>query len=295
MPSYRTLEVPVKGGSLYAGLWGDRGPVVLCSHGITGNHISFQALAERLGSEFRLVAPDHRGRGNSRGITGPWGMKTHAEDAVALLDALEIERADLMVGHSMGAFISVVTQANYPDRVGPLLLVDGGLPLADEIPEGVTPEQLVNAIIGPAMQRLDRRFQSLEAYLDFWRAHPAFQRGEDWTPALLDYFAYDLVGQAPEMHSAVNKAAIIGDAESQLMSDDIPDALARLTAPVRFLHAPRGIMNEAPLYPLARVEQMSSRIADFHYRSVPDVNHYTILMGEQGAGELEAEIRALLD
>ena len=294
MPSYRTLEVPVTGGSLYAGIWGDRGPVVLCSHGITGNHLAFQTLAERLGSDFRLVAPDHRGRGNSRDITGPWGMKAHARDTVALLDALEIECVDLMVGHSMGAFIAVVTQADYPDRIARLLLVDGGLPLADDMPEGVTPEQLVGAIIGPAMQRLDMRFSSLEAYLDFWRAHPAFQRSEDWTPALLDYFAYDLVGRAPDLRSAVNKTAIIGDAESQLMSDDIPEALARLTAPVRFLHAPRGLLNDAPLYSLARLEQLSARIADFRYRSVPDVNHYTIVLGEQGAGEVEAEIRALL-
>lgn len=294
MPEYRQVEVQVEGGVLCAGVWGDRGPVILCSHGITANHISFQTLAERIGEEFRLVAPDHRGRGCSSEITGPWGMKAHAADVVALLDALSLERADVMVGHSMGAFISVVTQAEYPDRVASLLLVDGGLPLADEMPPGVSPEQLVQSIIGPAMERLDMRFASAEAYLDFWRQHPAFQRSEDWTTALEDYFRYDLAGSPPDCRSVVNKAAIVADAESQLMSDDIPEALNNLSAPVQFLQAPRGILDDAPLYPLSRLQQLQSRLNNFDYRSVEGVNHYTIMLADAGAAAVEKEIRALL-
>ncbi len=294
MPEYSTVEVDVEGGRLYAGLWGSRGPVVLCSHGITANHISFQTLAELIGTEYRLIAPDHRGRGRSADISGPWGMKAHAADMVALLDALSLEKADVMVGHSMGAFISVVTQALYPDRIGPLLLVDGGLPLMDNLPAGVSPEQLVQSIIGPAMERLDMRFASTEAYLDFWRQHPAFQRGDDWTPALVDYFHYDLGGRAPELHSIVNKAGILGDAESQLMSDDIPEALTSLSVPVKFLQAPRGILDDAPLYPLARLAELQKRYKNFEFASINDVNHYTILLAENGAQAVAVEIRALL-
>ncbi|MFT5032211.1 MAG: lipase [Bermanella sp.] len=294
MPSYRSVEVDVEGGHLFAGIWGDRGPVVLCSHGITANHISFQALAQRMGSEFRLVAPDHRGRGRSSAITGPWGMKAHAADMAALLDALSIERADVMVGHSMGAFISVVTQAQYPDRIGALLLVDGGLPLSDELPPGITPEQLVNMIIGPAMERLDMRFESIDAYLEFWRKHPAFQRREEWTQALEDYFRYDLVGTPPACHSGVNKTAILGDVESQLMSDDILEALTKLSAPVRFLQAPRGVMNDGPLYPLSRLEVLRERLGNFDYRSIDNVNHYTIVLAETGVVAVAQEIRGLL-
>ena len=294
MPVYQRVEVDVEGGTLCAGVWGNRGPVIVCSHGITANHISFQTLAERLGAECRLVAPDHRGRGNSSAINGPWGMKAHAADVVALLDALSLERADVMVGHSMGAFISVVSQAEYPDRIGAVLLVDGGLPLADEIPAGITPEQLVQSIIGPAMERLDRRFESVDAYLSFWRQHPAFQRDKDWTPALEAYFRYDLTGTPPACHSAVNKSSIIADAESQLMSDDIPSALVKLSAPVRFLQAPRGILDDAPLYPLPRLAQLRERFGNFDYRSVDDVNHYTIMLADKGAAVVAEEIRALL-
>lgn len=292
MPGYREIDVQVEGGTLHAGLWGDAGPVLLCSHGLTANHRSFEGLARLLADRCRLVAPDHRGRAGSRHITGPWGMKAHAADVVALLDHLAIERADVMVGHSMGAFIAAVTQAEYPERVASVLMIDGGLPLADEVPEGVTPEQLIHAVVGPAMERLDMTFESVEAYYDFWKQHPAVAEG--WSRDMEKYLNYELVGEAPHLRAGVNKQAVIGDAESQLMSDDIPEAISRLSVPVRFLRAARGLVNGAPLYPLERLEKTKAQIRDFDYRAVEDINHYTILLSERGAREVARQIEALL-
>lgn len=292
MSGYREIDVQVEGGTLHAGLWGDAGPVLLCCHGLSANHRTFAGLARLLADRCRLVAPDHRGRAGSRHITGPWGMRAHAADVVALLDHLGIDRADVMIGHSMGAFIAAVTQAEYPERVASVLMIDGGLPLADEAPKDVTPEQLIHSVVGPAMERLDMTFDSVEAYYDFWKRHPAV--GEAWSGDIEAYLRYELVGEPPELRAGVNKQAIIGDTESQLMSDDIPAAIARLSVPVRFLQAPRGIMNESPLYPPERLEAMAARIRDFSCRQVEDVNHYTILLSERGAREVAREIEALL-
>lgn len=292
MPSYRALDISVAGGSLRLGIWGDSGPRILCSHGITANHLSFQLFAEVLGDGFQLIAPDHRGRGGSAGIAGPWGMAEHAHDMAAVLDALEIDAVDLMVGHSMGAFVTVVTQASMPERVPRYLLVDGGLPLFDEVPD-VTPEQLIDAIIGPAMQRLDRQFESSAAYLDFWREHPAFARDNDWSEALENYFLADLTGQPPLLRSSVNKSAIVEDTKSQLMSNVIPDALASLSGEGWFLQAPRGVLDDAPLYPLERVQRLAEGIPGLQVKSVEDVNHYTILLGETGAAQVAEHVRAL--
>src|SRR5690349_1757100 len=97
----KSIDVPVQGGTLRVGLWGDRGPVVVCAHGITANHVEFLALAEQL-KDCRLIAPDLRGRGRSNAIEGPWGMAAHAADIIAVLDHLGIAQADVMLGHSMG-------------------------------------------------------------------------------------------------------------------------------------------------------------------------------------------------
>jgi lipase len=292
MPSYRTFDVSVAGGTLHVGMWGTNGPFVLGSHGITGNHVSFEALADQLGEGFRLVAPDHRGRGRSRDIQGPWGMRAHAADLVAVLDHLAVDRADVLVGQSMGGFVAAVTTAEHGERIGSVLMVDGGLPLMNEIPQGLTIEQLILAVIGPAMSRLDMTFESREAYREFWRKHPAISGS--WSAYVERYLDYDLVGEPPNLRPTASKEAILRDTESQLLDDLVPRSLVAMHGPVRFLRAPRGILDDAPLYTEERLETWGSRIDRFTTTTIPDVNHYTILLSEHGAKAVAGEVRELL-
>lgn len=279
MPT-RSLEVPVEGGSLHVGVWGTSGPVVLAAHGITASHVSFESVAEALGGGVRLVAPDLRGRGRSRDVAGPWGMEVHAADLMAVLDRLGEERADVLLGHSMGGFVGAVTAALHPGRVGALVMVDGGLPLMDAVPEGLSTEQLIHAVIGPAMERLDMTFPSVESYFDYWRKHPAF---DAWSEKIERYVAYDLVGEPPELRPRTLREAVLGDTESQFVSDAVPRALAELPCPARLLRAPRGVMDADPLYPVEQIEVWAPRIPDFAWATVDDVNHYTIVMSQGGA------------
>ncbi len=289
---YRTAGVSVEGGVLRAGIWGEAGPVILCAHGLTSNHTSFFPLVAALGSGFRVLAPDLRGRGESRNIAGPWGMPAHAADLVALLDHLEIARADVVLGHSMGGFVTAVMTAGHGDRVGSIVLVDGGIPPLDALPDGVTAEQATRALVGPAMTRLDMTFASREAYFDFWRAHPAL--GAFWSKDLERHFEYDLVGEPPALRTSVRKDAILGDSQSQLDDDVASRSLAAMHGPVRFLRAPRGILSDAPLYPEQRLLDWSSRVRDFSWTTVDDTNHYTILLGQSGARAVAHEILRVL-
>jgi lipase len=291
MPAYQTFSVGVEGGQLHGGVWGRRGPVVLCSHGITANHQCFEWLADQLGDDFRLIAPDHRGRGRSNAITGPWGMQAHARDMVAVLDHLGLPRADVFVGQSMGGFVGAVFGAQYPERLGGLLLADGGLPLVESLPRWVPVGPIVKLIIGPSVKRLSMHFASREAYFDYWRPHPAL--AGQWSPYLERFLAYDLVGAAPELRSSVSREAVMGDARTQLGNTVIPDALRQLRGPVRLLRAPRGVMNGKPLYKEALVRKWSTQIAGFSAITVPDVNHYTILLSEHGVRAVAEEVRKL--
>ncbi|MFX9634899.1 alpha/beta fold hydrolase, partial [Acinetobacter baumannii] len=81
------------------------------------------------------------------------------------LDAANVT-SSLVVGHSMGAFVSLALAYLYPERVSRLLLIDGGLPL--DVPAGLDTDTLVAAILGPTAVRLSRRFASVDDYLDFW-------------------------------------------------------------------------------------------------------------------------------
>jgi pimeloyl-ACP methyl ester carboxylesterase len=76
------------------------------------------ALAER----FQTIAYDYRGVGRSTWAPGPYNTDLLAEDAVALLDALGVERAHLF-GMSMGGRVAQVMALRWPERVQSLVLV----------------------------------------------------------------------------------------------------------------------------------------------------------------------------
>jgi lipase len=279
MTNYRTTTVPVRGGDLTVGIWGpDDAPTVLAIHGVTATHRAWALVGEHA-PDLRIIAPDLRGRGRSNGLPGPWGMPNHADDMAAVLDAFGVGRT-VVLGHSMGAFVSATLAMRHPSRVAELVLVDGGLPIP--LPEGVTEADLPGALIGPAAARLAMRFESREAYREFWKAHPAFAR--DWSPMIEQYSDYDLDGAAPELTPSAVYEAVAADS-LQLSGDaDYADGLAGLGIPVQFVRAPRGLLDqETALYSPELVAQWGERMPQLTAHEAEDVNHYTVVMAERGA------------
>lgn len=97
-------------------------------HGFGANTASWRSVAPLLGEECRVVAFDRPGFGLTErprragwGDTNPYSIDAHAEQTIALMDALGIERATL-VGHSAGATVAALAAARYPNRVDGLVL-----------------------------------------------------------------------------------------------------------------------------------------------------------------------------
>jgi pimeloyl-ACP methyl ester carboxylesterase len=288
---YDTTSVPVAGGSLQVGRWraaDPAAPVLLAVHGVTANHRCWAGLARTGKAE--LVAPDLRGRGRSGTLPGPAGMATHAADLLAVLDHLELERP-LLAGHSMGGFVVAAFAEAHPDRVGGVLQVDGGLPLPAP-PPGVTPEQAHAATIGPAADRLRMTFADTTAYLDFWRDHPALR--DAWSPDIEDYLAYDLVGEPPACRSSVSLHAVRDDSADLLDSASNRRRAAALPDGTLFLRAPAGLLAEpGGLYPESLLAQHVADLPGIEGRTVPHVNHYTIVMSGPGAAVLAGAVKEL--
>lgn len=293
----KTLDVPVQGGSLRVALWGDRGPVVLCAHGITANHTEFLWLADQL-KGCRLIAPDLRGRGRSNAIEGPWGMAAHAADLVAVLDHLDIPQADVLLGHSMGGFVAAVAAARNPGRFKQVIMADGGIPLFNIAFIARLPfadwliERLTHKLLGPSLERLDMTFASREAYRDFWRKHPAL--ADDWHAYADAYVDYDLDGAPPVLRPSTRKDALLRDVRTQLVENLVPRSLREIRCPVRFLRAPRGMLNGPALYDERKLARAARGIERFSSVTIADVNHFTILLSQRGARAVSAEVRKLL-
>jgi pimeloyl-ACP methyl ester carboxylesterase len=284
------VSVTVEGGVLHAGVWGssDRSaPTVLALHGITGNHLQFAYVAEALVPNYRVIAPDLRGRGRSASITGPFDMDAHARDAVVLLDTLGVERA-VVIGHSMGGYVATRLAWHEPERVERLVLVDGGI--AAETPPGLDIDVVLSAVIGPAIERLSMEFASVDEYHAFWRAHPAF--ASDWTDPVKASIDYDIAGSAPHLRSCVSLDAVRLDAADTLRPDTRL-AIERTACPIELLVAERGMLDqETPVFADELIDPVAERLGSrMRVRRISGVNHYTIGLSERGAKEIAAAVR----
>jgi pimeloyl-ACP methyl ester carboxylesterase len=246
----RLFDVPVDGGGLRVLQWGTGRRVAVAVHGITASAMSWQAVARQMPPGWTLAAPDLRGRGSSAHLPGPYGLERHAADVTAVLR--HFGGRPVLAGHSMGAYVALLARDAHPNLSRRLVLVDGGLPLP--VPDGVDPEVALEASIGPAIARLRQTFPSTEAYLDFWRAHPAL--ADHWTADVEAYARYDLEGEAGGMRSA------------------------------GFLGDPPGLL------PPDLVAMWAERVPQLRPQLVPDVNHYTILFDRRGAAAVARAITA---
>ena len=287
---YESFAVPVDGGELHVGRWGSGAQLVVAAHGITSNHLAWAALAANLGDEISLVAPDLRGRGRSNHLPGPYGMRAHARDLVAVLDHLDAAEA-VLVGHSMGAYVATVAGVDDAARWSDLILVDGGISLP--LPDGVDPDAMLAGVLGPALQRLEMDFVDERSYVDFWRAHPAFADRAVWTDATEASLRYDLTGEPPHLRSSASLEAVRTDGRELLVDAGVRASWRQLAQPTALLRARRGMLDQTPgLFPDELLDPLRSGWPITLECTVEGTNHYSIVLGPIGAKTVAGHVAA---
>jgi lipase len=280
------LDIPVAGGRLRALRWGTGERTVVAAHGITASAMAWQAIGRSLPDGWSLVALDLRGRGASNGLPGPYGLGRHAEDVLAAIGYLGGH--PVLTGHSMGAYVALLANDTEPRLAARLVLLDGGLPLP--VPDGADLDALLDASLGPALARLSQTYPSPQAYIDFWRAHPAL--ADAWTADIEDYVRYDLTGPDGALRSRAMEAPVRADGRELLASGQrFGDALQRLTRPTALLTAPSGMFGEPPgMLPGWLVATWRERAPQLRPELVPGVNHYTILFAPEAVATVAAAL-----
>ena len=99
------------------------GPPVLFLHGGLGDSRLWEPVVARLRDSFRCIRYDARFFGRSEGPDGEWSA---SDDAVAVLDALGIDRA-AVVGLSMGGRVALEVALTQPQRASALVHVAGAV------------------------------------------------------------------------------------------------------------------------------------------------------------------------
>jgi len=92
-------------------------PVMLLLHGYCGSSSYWKEVLPHLSKHGRVIVPDLRGHGAS---TAPkqdvYDMNDYADDVAMLMDALGESQA-ILIGHSLGGYVTLAAAERYPDKL----------------------------------------------------------------------------------------------------------------------------------------------------------------------------------
>ena len=193
---------PVDGVRTYFEDLGGEGPPVLFYTGFADplEVAKGSRLAQALGAEYRLVFADHRGQGGS---DKPWeasayALATRVVDAVAVLDALGIERSHFL-GSSWGARLGFALGEHAPKRVLSLVLC-GNQPYAWDL-ESPTAKAVAAAIASSRHQGMKGFVETFESALDYRFPEP----DRTWTLEMNDPAALEAAWRSAQAEGTVSQ------------------------------------------------------------------------------------------
>ncbi|MEV8630644.1 alpha/beta hydrolase [Streptosporangium sp. NPDC051023] len=125
-------ELDIAGRRLSYLDFGGPGRPLLALHGHLSEGASFAAVAAELAPEWRVIAPDQRGHGESD-RAADYSREGYLADILALLDHLGLDQVAI-VGHSLGGINTYQFAARHPERVTAFVNADASVVLGLEGP-----------------------------------------------------------------------------------------------------------------------------------------------------------------
>jgi len=110
----------VKNIKLHYEVHGEGDPLLLVA-GLGCDTRSWQPIIDGLSQRFKTIVFDNRGAGRSDAPKSSYGIRDMADDALILLDHLNV-RSTNIIGHSLGGYIAQEFAIRYPERVNKLIL-----------------------------------------------------------------------------------------------------------------------------------------------------------------------------
>jgi pimeloyl-ACP methyl ester carboxylesterase len=119
------MSMPVGEGEL---VWfeGGEGRELILLHGAGDQAGAWAAVVPTLIKKYRVVVLDMPGHGDSDPGEGPLKLTTVVDGVAAFLESGEAKEPAILIGHSMGAWVSMRVATRLPDRVARVVLVNGG-------------------------------------------------------------------------------------------------------------------------------------------------------------------------
>lgn len=188
------------------------GPPVIMSAGLGGSGSYWAPNLAALADRHRIVLYDHRGTGRSdRALPANLTVDDMADDVIALMDGLALERADL-VGHAAGGVIGLSIALRFPERLRRLVVVNGW---AAPDPHFTRCMEIRLALL---------RDSGVAAFV---RAQPLFLYPARWISANFARLEAEQAGQIANFQGVANLTARI----AALLAFDIDDRVPEIRTP----------------------------------------------------------------
>jgi 3-oxoadipate enol-lactonase len=227
---------------------------VFFGHGLLFSGWMFRPQITALADEYRCVAIDWRGQGESAATKDGYDMDTLAEDAVALIESLDVAPVHY-VGLSMGGFVGQRIAARRPELVRTLALLDTSA--GPEDPDKVKHYKQLGRIYRFTGMRLLRK-----AVLPIMFG-PAFLADTSKKP-VIDEWQRRLKASP---RSGISKA-VMGVADRLPIEDEI----SRIIAPTLVI-----VGTDDAATPPAKSQLITERIPDARLAQLPDCGHTSTL------------------
>ena len=118
-------EIPAGGSSRVVYFAGGSGTTTLVLvHGVNDQAGSWAAVVPKLAERFRVVAVDLPGHGGSEPLAGPLPMRMMIDALAAVVDRESPGTPVVLVGNSMGGWVSILYASEHPERIAQLVLED---------------------------------------------------------------------------------------------------------------------------------------------------------------------------
>jgi len=271
-------EIEVEGVPIHYLEWGEADrPGLVFVHGGAAHAHWWSHIAPLFLREYRVVALDLSGHGES-GRRDAYPRETWATEVIGVIEAVRFPGPPIVIGHSMGGFVTIATAALHGDRLAGAVVLDSPVRRPDpEVEEGTHGRSFRNPKVYPDIDSAMQHFRtvpdqptSLPYILDFVGRNSlrSTKHGVTWKfdPAI---FGRDTPRSAHEMLKQVGCRMALFRAENGLVTPDIGDFMYELlgrNAPV--IEIPEAYHHIMLDQPLLLVTGLRTLLADWEH-SVP--------------------------
>lgn len=269
-------QVEVEGAAIHYRRWGDRdAPGLVLVHGGAAHARWWDHLAPFLASGYHVLALDLSGHGDSD-RRERYHPETWAHEVMAVAQDAGVPGPPVLVGHSMGGFVSIVAAARYGDDLAGAVIVDSPVRRPDpEVQESRSGRMFRAPKTYPSLDEAVEHFHLVPPQpvvtpyvVDHVARHSLHETDGGWTwkfdPHIFAGFSPFMFGEY--LAKARCRMAVIHGELSPIVDRDITDYMSELlgrNAP--FVEIPQAYHHLILDQPLAFVAATRALLADWEH------------------------------